>query len=79
MDTSTRTRHEHQIRHLDTWSGNEFDHALSRVILRYRNPLDFYTDEQIAEIRAEMIEREWFRHKLNRENRKRLACKERAA
>ena len=74
-----RARYEAQIKHLDTWSGNEFDRALSRVILGYRNPLDFFTDEQLDEIRAEMIKREWFRRKLNRENRKRLASNGKAA
>lgn len=75
-----RARHEHQIKHLDTWSGNEFDRALSRVILtKFRNPLDFYTTEQLALIRDQMIRDAWFSHKLNRENRKRFASKERAA
>lgn len=67
----TRARHEHQIK-LNSYSlggGNTFDAALNRVMERWRG-LDWFTDEQIAEIRAEMIEREWFRHKLNRENRK---------
>lgn len=76
---TSRARYEHQIKHLDTWSGNEFDRALSRVILRERNPLDFYTTEQLALIREQMIRDAWFSHKLNRENRKRFASKERAA
>jgi len=75
----TRARHEHQIKMLDSTFGQEFDKALTRVVGRYRRALDFFTDEQIAEIRAEMIERFWFRHKLNRENRKRLAGRGRAA
>ncbi|TDR27790.1 hypothetical protein [Aquamicrobium defluvii] len=76
----TRARHEHQIKINDytLGGGNTFDAAMNRVVSRWRG-LDWFTDEQIAEIRAEMIEREWFRHKLNRENRKRLASKERAA
>lgn len=74
-----RARYEHQIKHLDTWSGGEFDRALGRVISRYRNPLDFYTTDQLGEIRDQMIRDAWFQHKLNRENRKRLASKERAA
>lgn len=75
-----RARYEHQIK-LNSYSlggGNTFDAALSRVMARWRG-LDWFTDEQIAEIRAEMIEREWFRHKLNRENRKRLARNGKAA
>ena len=74
----SRARHEHQIKMLDSTFGREFERALVRV-LEDRDGLNWFTDEQIAEIRAEMIEREWFRHKLNRENRKRLASKERAA
>lgn len=69
---NTRARHEYQIR-LNDYSlpgGNTFDTALSRVMAR-RKGLNWFTDEQIAEIRAEMIEREWFRHKLKRENRRR--------
>ncbi|MGB3388996.1 MAG: hypothetical protein WBA88_13515 [Pseudaminobacter sp.] len=75
-----RARHERQIKLNDyTLSGgNTFDAALNRVTSRWRG-LDWFTDEQIAEIRAEMIECEWLRHKLKRENRKRLASKERAA
>ena len=67
----TRARHEHQIK-LNDYSlggGNTFDAALHRVISRWRG-LDWFTDEQIAEIRADMIGREWFRHGLQRENRK---------
>ena len=81
IDTgSNRARHEHQIK-LGSYSlsgGNTFDAALHRVISRWKG-LDWFTDEQVAEIRREMIEREWFRHKLNRENRKRLAKQEQAA
>lgn len=67
---SARARHEHQIKLLDTASGCEFDNALSRVIARNRG-LPFFTDEQIAEIRGEMIRRERFRQKINHENRRR--------
>lgn len=70
-----RHRHEHQIK-ISSYSlggSNTFDTALRKVMARWRG-LDWFTDEQIAEIRAEMIEREWFRHKFNRENRKRRAA-----
>jgi hypothetical protein len=70
---TSRARYEHQIKMLDTWAGNELDDAVHRVIARYRG-LSFFTDEQIEEIRAEMIQREWFSHKLKRENRKRRAA-----
>ena len=70
----SRARHEHQIKLNDYSLGGSrtFEAALHRVISRWRG-LDWFTDEQIAEIRREMIEREWFRHKLNRENRRRAA------
>ena len=68
-----RARHEHQIKLLSTTFGGEFYDALYRVIGRSRR-LDWFTDEQIAEIRAAMVERDWSRHKLNRENRKRRAA-----
>jgi hypothetical protein len=76
-----RARYEHQIKLNDFSLGdrNTFDTALSRVIGRRVQALNWFTDEQIAEIRAEMIKREWFRHKLNRENRKRLASNGKAA
>ena len=48
---------------------------MTRVVQRWRG-LSWFTDEQIAEIRSEMIEREWFRHKLNRQNRKFFAALE---
>lgn len=70
-----RARHEYQIK-LNSYTlgaGNTFDAALSRVMARWRG-LDWFTDEQIAEIRAEMINLQWFRHKINRENRKRRAA-----
>ncbi len=73
MNTTLRARYEAQIKHLDTWSGNEYAAAVNRAIANHRG-MDFFTDEQLAEIRAEMIEREWFRHKLNRENRNRRAA-----
>lgn len=65
----SRARHEHQIKLLDSTFGREFDRALVRV-LEERDGLNWFTAQQIADIRREMIEREWFRHKLKRENRK---------
>lgn len=66
----TRARHEHQIKLLDSTFGREFEKALARILNRRRSPLGFFTAEQIADIRGEMIKHDWFRHKLNRENRK---------
>lgn len=65
-----RSRHEHQINLNSTTFGGELDLAMARVMSRHPG-LSFFTDEQISEIRAEMIRREWFCHKHRRENRKR--------
>lgn len=67
---TSRARYEHQIKLNDytMGGGNTFDAALNRVVSRWRG-LGWFTDEQIAEIRAEMIESEWFRHKLKRQSR----------
>lgn len=69
METSPRTRHEHQIKMLNSTFGREFDKALDRVIRRLGG-LDFFNDAQIALIREEMILTDWEHHKLNRENRR---------
>ena len=46
------------------------DRALTRVINR-NGGLAFFTDDQIAEIRAELIQREWsVTHAIRRRNRK---------
>ena len=58
---------------MDTGSGQEYAADVNRATANHRG-MDFFTDEQLAEIRAEMIKREWFRHKLNRENRNRRAA-----
>ena len=50
----SRTRDEASIKRLNTTFGREFDKALDRVIERNRG-LNWFTDEQIAEIRAEMV------------------------
>ena len=55
---SRRAHHEKQIRFHDDWAGAEFDKALSRVISRHGG-LAFFTDDQIAEIRSDLIQREW--------------------
>lgn len=71
--SANRTRTKARIKRLDTWSGREFENALSRVILSRREHLDFYTDDQLEEIAAQMVRDAWFAHCLNRENRKRAA------
>jgi hypothetical protein len=70
-----RARHEHQIKLLNGTFTRDFDNALDRVVRRLGG-LDFFNDAQIALIREEMILTDFERHKLNRENRKRLASKE---
>ncbi|MCA0318197.1 MAG: hypothetical protein LCH88_09025 [Proteobacteria bacterium] len=50
---TTRARQEKFICDHDTPSGREFDRALGRVISEHRG-VSFFTDEQIAEITAEM-------------------------
>lgn len=50
-----RDRHEASIMRMDSKFGREFDKALSRVI---GGRLDFFTDDQIAQIRAEMVRKE---------------------
>lgn len=65
---SNRAGQEKQIRLHDDWTGNEFDRALTCVINR-NGGLAFFTDDQIAEIRAEMIRREWsVTHAIKRRN-----------
>lgn len=68
----TRARHEASIRRLDTTFGNEFDRALTRVMARYRG-LNWLTDDQVAEVRAEMVQTEWDRMRRLKANRRRAA------
>lgn len=73
----TRARHEHQIKLFGKIGGPAFEDALTYLALKHG--LDWLTAEQIADMREYLISRAWFSHKLNRENRKRLASDERAA
>lgn len=63
-----RARHEHQIKLLDSTFGREAEKAIDTLVRRHG--LDWFTDEQIADIRDEMIGRCWFHHKFTRANRK---------
>lgn len=67
----SRDKNEASIRRLDYWSGAAyaFDRALNRVIERHPG-MSFYTDEQIEEIRKQMVEDEWFSHQIRRDNRR---------
>lgn len=66
---SERARHEHQIKLFGKIGGRAFEDVLTH--LAFENGLDWFTDDQIADMREYLIERSWFSHKLNRENRKR--------
>jgi len=54
-----------------TTFGHEFDRALGRLIID--QGMAFFTDEQLAAIRAEMVRRWLLRRQINRENRRRAA------
>lgn len=54
-----RERFEAQIKHYETTFGNEFEDALTAVA--FRNGLSWFTDEQIAEIRDQIVKTEWRR------------------
>lgn len=74
---STRARHEHQILLFGKVGSHTFEDALT--YLAFKHGLDWFTDDQIADMRERLIGTSWFSYKINRENRKRLASKERAA
>lgn len=62
-----RARFESQIKHYDTTFGGEFEDALTKCA--FRNGLSWFTDEQIEEIRAIMVQHEWD------SRRRRLECR----
>lgn len=63
-----RDRDETSIKRLDTRFGHEFEKALFRVIAD-NGRLAFFTDDQIALIRAEMVSKEWSDHKFRKHQR----------
>lgn len=67
---TSRARHEHQIKlteRLGYYNG-AFEKALLAVIYQRGTPdLSWFTEDQIAEIRDEMISREWDRRCRDRE------------
>lgn len=65
----SRERHMHQIKLLDSTFGCEFDNALSRV-MSHGGGLDWLTDEQVEEVRAEMIKDFWRQHQITRKHRR---------
>lgn len=66
-----RARHECQIRALDTNLGHKFEDAIT--LLAFHRGLAWFTDEQIADIRSEIIRSEWVRHQFTRRRRKNRA------
>lgn len=58
-EATDRTRFESQIKHYDTTFGGEFEDALTKCA--FRNGLSWFTDDQIADIRAVMVQSEWDR------------------
>ena len=56
-----RDRHESQIKRLDDAFGAALEDAIGN--LAFRNGLSWFTDNQIAEIRDEMIITEWKRNR----------------
>lgn len=63
---TSRARYEAQIQHYQTFGGNELDSAIRCLVRRYGG-LSFFTDDQVEEIRAVMVEDEWDRRCRNRE------------
>lgn len=61
-----RDRFERQIKNYTSHFGSEFEDALYNVIRGYGG-LSFFTDDQIYEIRAEMVKEEWKRRCRRRE------------
>lgn len=55
---NTRTRHENSIRRADPRLGGKFEDALM-TLAAFRNGLDWFTDEQIADLRDELIRADW--------------------
>jgi hypothetical protein len=74
----TRARHEAAIRRLDTTFGDEFETALAAVVHSHRG-LNFFTDEQIAEIRDAMIQKEWDRRRDRKDFLRHALAKAKAA
>jgi hypothetical protein len=70
--TMTRAKHEASINRFRTTFGRELSNAITVII--NRRGLDFFTTEQLAEIRAEIVGHEWSRRCINQENRNRRAA-----
>lgn len=67
-----RTRHERQIkRYNGIVAVSSYDDAV-RILAR-KHGLSWFTDEQIADIRRELISQEWSRYRFYRDQRRRAA------
>lgn len=62
-----RTRHEHQIKLFGKTSYPAFKQAMMQMV--FEKGLDWFTDEQIADLREILIEGAWLSHKNARDNR----------
>lgn len=73
---SLRKRYEHQIVLTERLSSarNTIERAIEECIWRGgKLDLSWFTDDQIADIRAEMISREWSNYRFTRQQRQALA------
>lgn len=62
-----RARHEHQINSFGKTSYPAFKQALMQMVSKYG--LDWFTDEQIADLREILIKDAWLSYKNARDNR----------
>lgn len=67
---ATREREERFIKSFNGFQGLDFDAALDRILSRRGN--SFFTDEQMAEITSEMVDRARFSQSLRVRNRANL-------
>lgn len=72
----SRSKDEKSIKRLDPKNGDLFEDALTA--LAFRHGFKWFTDEQIAEIRAEIIKAEWKRRGRMVESRAHYAAMQEA-
>lgn len=67
-----RARHENQIKRYNRIvAASSYDDA-ARIFAK-KHGLSWFTDEQIADIRRELISQEWSRYRFYRDQRRRAA------
>jgi hypothetical protein len=74
---STRAHYEAQIKRFDSTFGNEFDKAVTKVI--NRTGLTWVTDDQIGEIRDQMLSDAVLRRKMSAQSRAHYAAQRAAS